>query len=81
MKIFQVFTGELNKHGSQVYELQATYMSAFRAVHHCDMLVGEYQSTYGITIESTQGEGYKLWREVGWDIVTVVKLEEIEVIE
>jgi hypothetical protein len=39
MKIYQVFSGEENKHGFQVYYLYAVYFDKEKALNHAQQIV------------------------------------------
>jgi hypothetical protein len=81
MKAYQVFRGEENKHGFQVYDLVATYFDKERALQQCEQIVAEEQMSGDILQEyESYGGKYKSWNSVGWDIVTIVQLREIEII-
>lgn len=77
---YQVFSGDTDKHGHQCYDLQATYFDRDRALEHCqrilaaDALKSEHIEPY----ETANGK-YLSWQAIGWDIVTICKMEEIEI--
>ena len=83
MKAYQVFTGELSKHGHQKYNLVATYLDKGKALVHCKQ-IAESVTLYGDILEEGEfyGEGkYKNWDAVGWERVTIAQFEEINIIE
>ncbi len=83
MKAYQVFKGELDKHGYQHYDLVATYFDKDKALQHCKQ-IAETTPLYDDMLE--EGEffcngKYKHWDMVGWDRVTIASFKEIEIIE
>lgn len=80
-KAYQVFKGDIDKHGFQRYDLVATYFDKDKALKHCIELSKE-ESFQNETIAESEwlGDGkYKSWDVIGWDIITIVKFEEIEI--
>ena len=83
MKAYQVFSGELDKHGRQRYDLIATYLDKDRALAHCTQIVTS-TPLYGDVLEESEfygGGKYKSWDAIGWEHTTIVRFEEIEIIE
>lgn len=83
MKAYQVFKGELSKHGHQRYDLVATYLDKQRALDHCQQ-IAEAEPLYGDILEEGDfyGDGkYKSWWAIGWETVTIAQFEEIDIIE
>jgi hypothetical protein len=82
MKAYQVFRGELDKHGRQHYDLIATYLDKERALAHTKQIV-ESTPLYGDRlVEMEYGDGKnKCWDAIGWEIVTIAQCEEIEITE
>ena len=83
MKAYQVFKGEIDKHGHQRYDLVATYLDKEKALAHCKQIV-ESTPLYGDILDEGEfyGEGkYKSWDAIGWDRVTIAQFEEIDIIE
>lgn len=83
MKAYQVFKGELNKHGHQEYDLVATYFDKDRALQHCKE-IAEGTPLYGDVLEEGEWYGngkYKSWYAIGWERVTIARFEEIEITE
>ena len=83
MKAYQVFKGEDDKHGFQRYDLIATYMDREKALAHCKQ-IAEAEPLYGdILIEGEfyGGGKYKDWDARGWNIVTLARFTEIDIIE
>ena len=77
-KAYQVFTGD-DHLGFTYYEHQATYFNQDQAYEHCKRIVESSEFEDENITESTSGNK-KLWHAHGWDIVTICKLEEIEII-
>jgi hypothetical protein len=83
MKAYQVFKGELDKHGHQRYDLIATYLDKDRALTHCKEIVAN-TPLYGDTLEEGEfyGSGkFKSWDAIGWERTTIAQFEEIEITE
>jgi len=81
MLAYQVYSGDTNKHGFQSYELKATFLDKQKAI---DLAHGIVASTplYGDTLEETAWvNGGKYWNTLGWDTVTICKINEIEITE
>jgi hypothetical protein len=81
MKAYQVYTGDLSKHGHQYYELHSTYFSKETALEKCKELVAlhGYESETVVESEWWNGDKCKSWDVIGWEIVTICKLEEIQI--
>jgi hypothetical protein len=83
MKAYQVFTGEVSKHGHQIYDLVATYFNKEKALEHCKD-IAEAASINGDILEESKfySDGkYKDWDAIGWDRFTIARFEEIEITE
>lgn len=81
MKAYQVFTGDLDKHGHQKFELDSTYLSKGMALIRCKEII-EAEEFKDEKIElTTLKNGSMHWEASGWDIITICKLEEIQIIE
>ena len=83
MKAYQVFKGELDKHGHQRYDLIATYLDKQRALDHCKQ-IAEAEPLYGDILDEGEfygGGKYKSWDAIGWERVTIAQFEEIEITE
>ena len=83
MKAYQVFEGEINKHGYQLYNLIATYLDKEKALTHCKQIVESTQLCGDILEEEFYGEGkFKIWERVNfWERVTIAKFQQIDIIE
>jgi hypothetical protein len=79
MKAYQVFKGELDKHDNQYYELMGTYLNQDKAMAHCNQIVADDMD--GNDAEKYESEGYVSWSVRGWNIVTICKMEAIDIIE
>ena len=83
MKAYQVFKGDTDKHGRQIYNLVATYLDKDRALQHCKE-IAESTQLYGDTLEEgefyTDGK-YKSWTAIGWERIDIAQFEEIEITE
>ena len=67
MKAYQVFQGELDKHGRQHYDLVATYFDKQRAFDHAEKIANG-TPLYGDMLEfdGWYGDGkYSSWTAVG----------------
>ena len=83
MKAYQVFKGELDKHGHQRYDLIATYLNKQRALDHCKQ-IAEAEPLHGDILDEGEfygGGKYKSWDAIGWDRVTIAQFTEIEITE
>jgi hypothetical protein len=81
MKAYQVFEGDFDKHGRQFYELKGTFLSPIKARELANTIIKNTQ-LYGEEIESiTTPTGITYWNAVGWEIITICKIEPIEIIE
>lgn len=83
MKAYQIFKGDIDKHGRQTYELIATYFDKERAFNHAEQIANETPLMSDVLeFDGWYGEGkYASWSAHGWEIVTIAKLEEIEITE
>lgn len=78
MKAYQVYSGDTNKHGFQSYDLKATFFDKQKA----EELANDIVAAYGDNLEETAWvNGGKYWNSLGWDIVTICKINEIEITE
>ena len=83
MKAYQVFKGDLDKHGRQHYDLVATYLDKKKALDHCEKVAKE-TPLYGDILEFDGWYGndkYCSWSAIGWERVTIAQFEEIEITE
>jgi hypothetical protein len=83
MKAYQVFKGDVDKHGHQYYDLVATYLDKDRALSHCEDLARQ-TPLYGDVLEfdGWWGDGkFAGWSAVGWDRVGLSQFREIEITE
>jgi hypothetical protein len=83
MKAYQVFSGEQNKHGNQIYDLVATYLDKDRAIEHARQIAQD-TPLYGDILEEGEffGDGkFKEWDAIGWERVCVSRFQEIEITE
>jgi hypothetical protein len=78
MKIYQVYSGEEDKHGFQREYYIATYVSKEKALQHCERIVEE-TPLYGDKLEEVEGSWGKCWDAIGWGRVTICALYEREV--
>ena len=83
MKAYQVFKSDTNKHGFEEYELVATYFDKERAFTHAEKIANKTQLMGDVLqFDGWYGEGKcASWSAVGWGIITISKLEEIEITE
>lgn len=83
MIAYQVFKGDTNKHGFQEYELVATYLDKERALAHAEKIAKETPLMGDVLeFDGWYGKGkYASWSAIGWDRVTISRLEEIEITE
>jgi hypothetical protein len=84
MKAYQVFEGEEDKHGRQIYNLLATYLDKDRALAHCTQIAVNAKLYDGDILEESQFYNInksKDWDIIGWDRVTIVRFVEIEITE
>jgi len=78
MKIYQVYSGEKDKHGNQQEYYIATYASKEKAMEHCKRIVEE-TPLYGNKLEEVEWKGGKYWDAIGWGRVTICAMYEREV--
>ena len=83
MKVYQVFSGEENKHGYQVYDLHAVYLDKEKALNHAQQIVNRTPLDGDKLIDEGWDEKRRCrhWIAHGWGFTTICKIEEIEVIE
>jgi hypothetical protein len=84
MKAYQVFEGDTDKHGRQIYNLVATYLDKEKALQHCKQIAERDTLLHGDVLE--EGEFYangriKCWTAVGWERLNIARFEEIEITE
>jgi hypothetical protein len=82
MKVYQVFSGDQNKHGHQTYELVATYLDRDAALTHA-IQIADKAPLYGDILEESEWDAdktCKIWYARGWEYVGIAKLEEITII-
>lgn len=82
MKAYQVYKGDLDKHGRQYYELVGTYLDSQKALDHAKSIaestpLGDEKLESGFYAKGK----CKSWDAVGWERVTVAEFREIEIIE
>lgn len=81
MTIYQVYSGDTDKHGRQTKEYLATYLDKEKAIEHCHEIVNKLK-LQGEDIE--EGEWGKdsniergiIWTAKGWDYVDICYLYE-----
>ena len=80
-KAYQVFQGDIDKHGFQKFELMATYFDKQKAFDYAKSIV-ESIPLYGDVLEESgwycDGTCFD-WDAVGWDRVTIARLNEIRI--
>jgi len=79
MKAYQVFSGDLDKYDDQYYDLQATYLNKQHALEHCEQIVAK--DIDGKDAKKIEKDNWVAWIVEGWHIVTICKMEEIEITE
>jgi len=83
MKAYQVFEGDTDKHGRQIYNLVATYLDREKALQHCKQ-IAETTPLYGDVLEESEfyaNGRIKCWTAVGWERVDIARFEEIGITE
>lgn len=87
MKAYQVFSGDINKHGFQTFELEATFLSYHKARKLFDAIVDNETKTGEDKVEmfpkyDEQGEITHLTAIVhDWEYIDIVKIERIDIVE
>jgi hypothetical protein len=83
MKAYQVFKGDYDKHGRQYYELDSTYFSRENALQRCKEIIESDEFKNETITEDIEFncDSYMSWDIIGWEIVTVCKMEKIEITE
>lgn len=83
MKAYQVFKGEQNKHGYQIYELIATYLDKELAFAYAEEIARNTPLMGDILeFDGWYGNGkYASWSAVGWERICIAKMEEIHITE
>lgn len=81
---YQVFSGGTDKHCQQTYSLKGTYLNINKALTHFHKIVDD-TPLYGDKLEIDDfRKGGKLVHKtadaVGWERVTIAKMEMIEII-
>jgi hypothetical protein len=79
MKIYQVYSGEEDKHGFQREYYVATYVSKEKALEHCERIVEGNKVGDDEILEEVEGSWGKHWDAIGWSRVTICALYEREV--
>ena len=83
MKAYQVFEGDTDKHGRQIYNLVATYLDREKALQHCKQ-IAESTPLHGDVLEESEyyaNGRIKCWSAIGWERVDIARFEEIEITE
>jgi hypothetical protein len=83
MKAYQVFLGDVDKHGRQQYNLVATYLDRQRALDHAKKIADE-TPLYGDELvegEFTKDGKSKFWHAWGLEWIGLARFEEIEITE
>lgn len=81
MKIYQVYSGDTDKHGRQTEDYLATYLDKEKALEHCRQIVaalvekGEHIEEGKWGKEDSLESGI-IWTAHGWDYVDVCYLYE-----
>lgn len=87
MKAYQVFSGEINKHGFQKYKLEATFLSLPKAQKFFDAIVDNETKTGEDRVElfpkyDEQGEIIYLVATIqDWEYIDIAKIEKIDIVE
>lgn len=84
MFAYQVFKGDSDKHGRQIYELIATYLDMEKALLHCSEIVAA-TPLYGDDLDecdyAVNNLGVRCWDAVGWERLTICEMRTIEITE
>jgi hypothetical protein len=83
MKAYQVFKGDTDKHGRQIYNLVATYLDKDKALQHCKEIANS-TPLYGDILEECEfyaNDKCKSWTAIGWERVDIAQFNEIEITE
>ena len=83
MKAYQVFKGDTDKHGRQIYDLVATYLDKEKALQHCKE-IAEATPLHGDVLEESEfyaNGRYKSWTAIGWERVDIAEFREIQITE
>jgi hypothetical protein len=82
MKIYQVYSGDTDKYDNQYYELKGSYLDKDKALEQCQHFVDQYTKVFGAVEKTTYNFGNSIcWDDHGYDIVTICKLETVDLIE
>jgi hypothetical protein len=83
MEAYQVFKGDIDKHGREYTELIATYLDKQRAFNHVEQIAKEAPLYSDILeFDGWYGDGkYCSWSAVGWDRTCIALLTTIEITE
>lgn len=81
MKAYQIFKGDLDKHGRQYYELDSTYFDKEKALQRCKEIIEDDKFKSETVTEEFNCETYMSWDIIGYDIITICKMEQIEITE
>lgn len=81
MKAYQVFKGDVDKHGNQYYNLIATYFDKQRALDHAEKLALETPLMGDrLEFDGWYANGKMAsWSAVGWERVTISEFSEIDI--
>lgn len=83
MKIYQIYSGDTDKHGRPTQTYLATYLNRDEALAHCDEIInrlkaeGEIIEEYPWGGEESTEKGIT-WIAKGWDDITICFLYERE---
>ena len=80
-KAYQVFKGDTNKHGFQIFELVATYFDKQKAFDHAKS-IAESTELYGDKLEDSGwycDETCFEWYAIGWETVIIARINEIRI--
>jgi len=74
MKVYLAYSGDINKHGHQNYDLIGVYQDKDMAIQAIEQSMTDVDMAY-VEVE-TKPSGNMFWTEHGMDIVNVGKVEE-----
>ena len=83
MKAYQVFKGDTDKHGRQMYDLVATYLDKEKALQHCKE-IAEATPLHGDVLEESEfyaNGKVKSWTAIGWERIDIAEFREIQITE
>ena len=86
MKIYQVYSGDTDKHGRQTEDYLATYLDRDKALAHCHEIVNKLKLQGEDINEGSWGkeDGIErgiIWTAKGWDYVNICYLYERSISE